>query len=100
MLIEHLRIGRFATASYQRVAQTGNTPGRLSWASRFRSVNIDPCGTGADSPATSAFQAESTDPRQLERWHRSIDADIEAQDVQLEPLVDGGEKAGKAVERN
>jgi hypothetical protein len=49
---------------------------------------------------TSAFQPQSTDPRQLERWHGGIEADIEPQDVQLDPLVDGEEEACKTVERN
>jgi hypothetical protein len=43
---------------------------------------------------TSAFQPQSTDPRQLERWHDGVNADIEPQDVQLEPFVDGEEEAG------
>src|SRR3984893_17010889 len=49
---------------------------------------------------TSAFQPQSPDPWQLERRHGGIEADIEPQDVQLEPFVDGEEEAGKTVERN
>src|SRR6266404_8787980 len=56
--------------------------------------------TGRITGDTSAFQPQSPDPRQLERRHRGIEADIEPQDVQLDPLVDGEEKAGDAVERN
>src|SRR5712671_4286187 len=48
---------------------------------------------------TSAFQPQSPDPRQLERRHGGVNADIEPKDVQLEPLVHGEEEAGYAVER-
>jgi hypothetical protein len=55
---------------------------------------------GRSTRDTSAFQPPSPDPRQLERRHGGIDADIEAKDVQLEPLVDSEEEARKTVERN
>jgi hypothetical protein len=77
------------------VAQTGNTVRRLSWAACYRSSSIDPSEPGAGSPATSAFQPQSTDPRQLERRDSGIEADIEPQDVQLEPLIDDEEEARK-----
>ena len=58
------------------------------------SIPAEPARVARD---TSAFQPQSTDPRQLERRHDSIDADIEPQDVQLEPFLDREEKASKAV---
>jgi hypothetical protein len=49
---------------------------------------------------TLAFQPQSPDPRQLERRHRGVDANIEPQEVQLESFLDGKDEAGNAVDRN
>ena len=49
--------------------------------------------------ASSAVQPQPADRRQFQRRHGGVDADIEPQDVELEPFVGGEQDAGEAEER-
>jgi hypothetical protein len=57
-------------------------------------------GRGIAAPVRTGSAAEShpTDRRQLQSRRGSVHSEIEAQQVQLKPLVNGDEKAGDTIE--
>jgi hypothetical protein len=60
--------------------------------------------SGRDDPAAgppaavSAVQSQPADRRQFQRRHRGVDADIQPQDVEFEPLIDGKQNTGQPEE--
>src|SRR5262249_22381146 len=58
-----------------------------------------PYGNAPPAATASAIEPQSADRRQFQRRYSGVDADIEPQNVEFEPFVNGEQDAGEPEER-